>query len=647
MLDKKLTFFSHILLISLSLTTYVAFSADLTELYPADEELGAAEIVEDDLSESADYLEESVDALLDESAAAEDELATTAAEDEALAISSLLGEGLSSGLAKDVVMVLDNSGSMKQNDPEFLATQAVSEFISALDAQTRIAIVIFDQNISLAVPLTPLSFETRDQVVSSLSKVNYKGLFTDSPAAIERAIYELKNNGREEALKSIVFMTDGIVDTGKADVDLEKSKWLKEELAADAADESIKVFGIAFTENADFQLIQSISQQTGGEYYRALQASDLQKVFAQINTIINQVPDPIIEDRTEYYQDEESVDVVPAPVQQPMIIEVPAQAPAGMSDEERVRSTIMIVAAAILFITLLAIVYLLLKRSRDANREANEVATDAFINDINNITGIAQYQLGQKPTMFGRVAGKDTDHLNYLVVPESTIGRRHALIEYKDFGFWISDQGSINGTFINDQLINSEVCLKHGDRIRLHKFEFEFSMPEMDDANATVMSNTQFAGQPVSTPPPEVDAATVLKESSPPVEDIPDLDPEFDITGSALAEPEFELEMDGNDDGPAVLEDIDEDETLIRGSDTDQSDESISPDSNSDSEDETLIPGGFGLQEDQAGQAEEAEEDETLMRSDFDAVEDDDMTIRKETDAAIDEFFDIEDPDKN
>ncbi len=642
MLDIKLTFISHLLLLSLAVATFTASSADLTELYPADDELMTAETVDEDLTETSDYLEESADAATEIIAAPEAVPAVTA-EDEALAISSLLGEGLSSGLAKDVVMVLDNSGSMKQNDPGFLATQAVSEFISALDAQTRIAIVIFDQNISLAVPLTPLTFETRDQVVNSLKKVNYKGLFTDSPAAIERAIYELKNNGREGALKSIVFMTDGIVDTGKADVDLEKSKWLKEELAADAADESIKVFGIAFTENADFQLIQSISQKTGGEYYRALQASDLQKVFSQINTIINKIPEVIEEDTTGFYQNEQAIETTPAPVQQPMIIEVPAQAPAGMSDEERVRSTIMIVAAAILFITLLAIVYLLLKRSRDANREANEVATDAFINDINNITGIAQYQLGQKPTMFGRVAGKDTDHLNYLVVPESTIGRRHALIEYKDFGFWISDQGSINGTFVNDQLITSEVCLKHGDKVRLHKFEFEFSMPEMDDSNATVMSNTQFAGQPVlaSASPSVADAATVLKDSGPVAADIPDLDPEFDITGSALAEPEFELEMD---DDMAAVDDADEDETLIRGSDAEQMDESTSP----ASEDETLIPGDFGLQEDQREGTENAVtvDDETLMRSDFDAVEDEDVTIRKEADAAIDEFFDIDDLDK-
>ena len=196
------------------------------------------------------------------------------------------------GLLKDVILVLDNSGSMKKNDPNFLTKRAVTEFISGLDESTRIAIVIFDQDVSLAVPLTQISSASKDKVSKSLDKINYKGLFTDSPAAVERAIYELKNSGRGDAQKLIIFMTDGIVDTGNKDVDLEKSKWLKDSLAADAADADIRIFGIAFTEYADFQLIQSLAQKTDGEYYRALKAEDLQNVFERITTIINTIPEP-------------------------------------------------------------------------------------------------------------------------------------------------------------------------------------------------------------------------------------------------------------------------------------------------------------------------------------------------------------------
>ena len=169
-----------------------------------------------------------------------------------------LNSNIESTLPVDVMLVLDNSGSMKKNDPKFLVTEAIKEFISQKNENTRVGIIIFDSKVHLKVSLTVASFANRETILSSIEEINYKGQYTDFPAAIERAIYELKDNGRSESTKSIIFMTDGIVDTGDANRDLEKSRWMREDLAADAADNEIKVFGIAFTESADFQLIQSI-----------------------------------------------------------------------------------------------------------------------------------------------------------------------------------------------------------------------------------------------------------------------------------------------------------------------------------------------------------------------------------------------------
>ena len=76
---------------------------------------------------------------------------------------SLNDVSVNRALSKDVILVLDNSGSMKKNDPNFLASRAVTEFISSLDAATRIGIIIFDQVVSLVMPLTQLSVESREK----------------------------------------------------------------------------------------------------------------------------------------------------------------------------------------------------------------------------------------------------------------------------------------------------------------------------------------------------------------------------------------------------------------------------------------------------------------------------------------------------
>ena len=494
-------------------------------------------------------------------------------------------------VAKDVILVLDNSGSMKKNDPQFLASQAVNEFINKLDEQSRVGIIIFDQSVRVAIPLTPVSDETREHILKSLDQINYKGQYTDSPAAMERAIYDLKNNGRTDAKKLIVFMTDGIVDTGNADKDLEKAKWLRQDLAADAADAGIQIFGIAFTEEADFQLIQSLSQQTDGEYYRALKPEDLDAVFKQVNEKINKVPEPEPVVAPEPVQPPEPKEVAPPPPPQPVIIEVPSKS-TKMNEEEKLRSMMILVALAVLIIAVIIMVLMLIRGSRKKEDE-DDYAQEAFLNDINNYTSQSTYKLGKKPTMLGRVAGTDTDHLNYIVIPQTTIGRRHALIEYKDFAYWIIDQGSINGTFVNDQIISSETRLKHGDRVRLHKFEFEFVMPEMVEAGMTVISKTVLANNPAAM----TDEPTISRNSG-----------DIDLDEIDLPEPEFDIT--GSDSGGV---DPDEEDTIVRGTPPDANGED-----EEDSSDETIM-----LDED--SETITPDDDDATIRPDVD--DDEDLTV--------------------
>ena len=542
----------------------------------------------------------------------------------------------SSSIAKDVILVLDNSGSMKKNDPNFLTAKAVTEFISGQDTSTRIGIIIFDQNVNLEVPLTQISMETREKVLESLKKINYKGLFTDSPSAIERAIYELKNNGREDAQKLIIFMTDGIVDTGKPEVDLQRSKWLSESLAADAADNGIRIFGIAFTEQADFQLIQSLSQKTKGEYYRALQAEDLHKVFSQINEIINKPPKP---------EPSPEVKAPPPEPPKPVVIEVPVPTAKAISKEERIRSVIIIVAIVILIAAVLALLIILVRRSRGGGHDVMESDTEAFLNDIHGFTKQASYKLGTRPTMLGRVAGKDVDQLDYIVIPESTIGRRHCLIEYKDFAYWIVDQGSINGTFVNDQPVTTEVRLKHGDKVRLHKYEFEFVMPEMVDAGMTVVSQTVLAsqgGQPAAASSMD---STALKGNAMEEEDD---EPEFDITGTSPGE-ELDFDITGTDAGDR--DDFPEEETLARGDAVAEPDFELEmePEGEDEIDDEEATLIRDDIQQSQSKDAPVVVEDETLMPGES-GFDDDDATIRKEDtdeDISMEHFIDMDDEDED
>ncbi len=107
----------------------------------------------------------------------------------------------------------------------------------------------------------------------------------------------------------------------------------------------------------------------------------------------------------------------------------------------------------------------------------------AFLVDSNNCTSIERYAFSEKPVMIGRIEASDSEVYDSIVIPDVTIGRRHAVIEYDEGAYWLQDQGSVNGSFVNGQRIEERYRLKDGDKIRIHKFSFRFELESAYDQN--------------------------------------------------------------------------------------------------------------------------------------------------------------------
>jgi pSer/pThr/pTyr-binding forkhead associated (FHA) protein len=60
------------------------------------------------------------------------------------------------------------------------------------------------------------------------------------------------------------------------------------------------------------------------------------------------------------------------------------------------------------------------------------------------------------------------------VIPESTVSGKHATISNEGGNFYITDIGSTNGTFIDNQRIQGKHQLKPGDIIRVGAAQLKF-----------------------------------------------------------------------------------------------------------------------------------------------------------------------------
>ena len=156
------------------------------------------------------------------------------------------------------------------------------------------------------------------------------------------------------------------------------------------------------------------------------------------------------------------------------------------------QSLLIASVGAVVAVMVLGAVLIVMLRRRKAV-EPEKYIPKAFLNDIAGVTEKPSYELDNTLTIVGRMRGPETESATYIVIEETTIGRNHAMIEFKDHSFWVVDQSSLNGTFVNGERIDGERRLKHGDRLRFHKHEFEFVMLEMFESDRTMMSDTKFA----------------------------------------------------------------------------------------------------------------------------------------------------------
>jgi diguanylate cyclase (GGDEF)-like protein len=72
-----------------------------------------------------------------------------------------------------------------------------------------------------------------------------------------------------------------------------------------------------------------------------------------------------------------------------------------------------------------------------------------------------RYPLSDRPLMLGR--GEDCE----IRLQDHSVSRRHAKIEPTPEGYYVHDQGSTNGTFVNDRQLDTSWLLQDGDYLRV------------------------------------------------------------------------------------------------------------------------------------------------------------------------------------
>lgn len=171
--------------------------------------------------------------------------------------------------AADVVVVMDVSGSMVYDDKIGQAKAALVDFVNILGNRDRLQIMTFGDEIRTLTSLSELG-EKRTATRDLVTAIELEGPTPLYDATIA-AYNELKANGDPEHIRAIVVLTDGFDEStpGNPGSQSTREQMLDTIQIRSEGGNAIKLFTIAYGSGADREVLQQMSNITGGEQFDA------------------------------------------------------------------------------------------------------------------------------------------------------------------------------------------------------------------------------------------------------------------------------------------------------------------------------------------------------------------------------------------
>ncbi|MGE0484097.1 MAG: VWA domain-containing protein [Gammaproteobacteria bacterium] len=181
--------------------------------------------------------------------------------------------------AADVRILIDVSGSMKENDPANLRVPAMRLMSELMPAGTVAGVWLFAEDATPLIAPAAVDEAWRQRARAELPKIHARGLYTDIERALAAATADWQGAPGERE-RHVLLLTDGVVDVSKdpAASAASRARILSAQLAALTAS-GAHVHAVALSDKVDRELIQALTDGTGGWLERADDAARLQRIF--------------------------------------------------------------------------------------------------------------------------------------------------------------------------------------------------------------------------------------------------------------------------------------------------------------------------------------------------------------------------------
>ncbi|MFD2111425.1 vWA domain-containing protein [Thiorhodococcus fuscus] len=186
--------------------------------------------------------------------------------------------------AVEVMLALDRSLSMASNDPERNSLKGIEVFSSLLKPDDRFGVLTFANTAELRVSGKNMpGGRIRDDLDAFLRTVKMDGTRTDFGAAL-RLGYETyaRQPAKAGVDRFLVLFTDGQLNLGNKQAPQAARQAIFDEIIPLYRAARIRIFGIAFSSEADLGFLDQLAEATGGQSFRTERSEDLYAAFVQL-----------------------------------------------------------------------------------------------------------------------------------------------------------------------------------------------------------------------------------------------------------------------------------------------------------------------------------------------------------------------------
>ncbi|MCK7576475.1 MAG: VWA domain-containing protein [Chromatiales bacterium] len=182
----------------------------------------------------------------------------------------------------DVRLLIDVSGSMRQNDPRNLRAPALQLVNELIPAGAIAGVWLFAEQTEALIAPAPVDDAWKKRLGGRLARIHSRGLFTDIERAIRTATEDWSKTP-PEGERHLILFTDGLVDVSKdaAESAASRERILSEQIES-LKSQGVKVHAIGLSEQIDEPLMRLLATQTGGWLEVAQDAETLQRLFLRV-----------------------------------------------------------------------------------------------------------------------------------------------------------------------------------------------------------------------------------------------------------------------------------------------------------------------------------------------------------------------------